>query len=121
MLSGQPIAQQLALDKAPIITPFTMDLNGNGITVSNSIWEQMQENDEDLDTPKPKHPITADALKPIVEERLEDGEKLQVGMVFPVSTHNYEIRYWLAASGIIQACTQRRTLVEGQMHKLSSP
>ncbi len=23
-----------------------------------------------------------------------------MGMVFPVSTHNYEIRYWLAASGI---------------------
>ena len=101
MLSGQPIAATIGFGtKAPIITPFTMDLNGNGITVSNSIWEQMQENDEDLDTPKPKHPITADALKPIVEERLEDGEKLQMGMVFPVSTHNYEIRYWLAASGI---------------------
>ena len=27
-------------------------------------------------------------------------EKLQMGMVFPVSTHNYEIRYWLAAAGI---------------------
>ena len=77
-----------------------MDLNGNGITVSNSIWEEMQENEDSLDTPKPKHPITADALKPIVEDRLEDGEKLQMGMVFPVSTHNYEIRYWLAASGI---------------------
>ena len=23
-----------------------------------------------------------------------------MGMVFPVSTHNYELRYWLAASGI---------------------
>ena len=23
-----------------------------------------------------------------------------MGMVFPVSTHNYEIRYWLAAAGI---------------------
>jgi len=28
------------------------------------------------------------------------GKKLQMGMVFPVSTHNYEIRYWLAAAGI---------------------
>ena len=101
MLSGQPIAATIGFGtKAHIITPFTMDLNGNGITVANSIWEEMQENDDSLDTPKPKHPITADSLKPIVDDRLEDGEKLQMGMVFPVSTHNYEIRYWLAAAGI---------------------
>lgn len=101
MLSGQPIAATIGFGtKAHIITAFTMDLNGNGITVSNSIWEQMQENDETLDTPQPKHPISAASLKPIVDERVEDGEKLQMGMVFPVSTHNYEIRYWLAAAGI---------------------
>ena len=23
-----------------------------------------------------------------------------MGMVFPVSTHNYELRYWLAAGGL---------------------
>jgi len=101
MLSGQPIAATIGFGtKAHIITAYTMDLNGNGITVSNSIWEQMQENDWDLDTDKPEHPISADALKPIVEAKLENGEKLQMGMVFPVSTHNYELRYWLAASGI---------------------
>ncbi|MEO1235835.1 MAG: CmpA/NrtA family ABC transporter substrate-binding protein [Planctomycetota bacterium] len=101
MLSGQPIAATIGFGtKAHIITAFTMDLNGNGITVSNAIWEQMQENDSSLDTPQPVHPITADALKPIVDEYIADGKKLQMGMVFPVSTHNYEIRYWLAAAGI---------------------
>lgn len=101
MLSGQPIAATIGFGtKAHIITPFTMDLNGNGITVANSIWARMQEEDDALNTPKPKHPITADALKPIVMETLESGEKMQMGMVFPVSTHNYEIRYWLAAAGI---------------------
>ncbi|MEM1083799.1 MAG: CmpA/NrtA family ABC transporter substrate-binding protein [Verrucomicrobiota bacterium] len=101
MLSGQPIAATIGFGtKAHVITAFTMDLNGNGITVSNEIWSQMQENDSKLDSPTPPHPITADALKPIVEEKLEDGEKLQMGMVFPTSTHNYEIRYWLAAAGI---------------------
>lgn len=101
MLSGQPIAATIGFGtKAHIITAFTMDLNGNGITVSNSIWEQMQENDTDLQSSTPKHPITADSLKPIVEELLDSGEKLQMGMVFPVSTHNYELRYWLAAAGI---------------------
>jgi nitrate/nitrite transport system substrate-binding protein len=28
------------------------------------------------------------------------GTPLKLGMVFPVSTHNYELRYWLAAAGI---------------------
>lgn len=101
MLSGQPIAATIGFGtKAHVITAYTMDLNGNGITVSNAIWEEMQENDPDLMSPQPKHPISADALKPIVEDKLDEGEKLQMGMVFPVSTHNYELRYWLAASGI---------------------
>jgi len=99
MLSGQPIAATIGIGtKADVVTPFTMDLNGNGITVSNSIWEEMQSNDPELDSDKPKHPISAAALKPIVDDMLAEGEKLQLGMVFPVSTHNYQLRYWLAAS-----------------------
>lgn len=101
MLSGQPIAATIGFGtKAHIITAYTLDLNGNGITVSNSIWEQMQENEPSLQSPTPPHPITADSLKPVVEEKLDEGEKLQMGMVFPTSTHNYELRYWLAAAGI---------------------
>ena len=101
MLSGQPIAATIGFGtKAHIVTAFTMDLNGNGITVSNDIWTKMQENDSKLDSPTPPHPIKADALKPVVQELLDDGQKLQMGMVFPTSTHNYELRYWLAASGI---------------------
>jgi len=101
MLSGQPLAATIGFGThAHIITPFTMDLNGNGITVSNAIWEQMQANAPRLKSPTPAHPITADSLKPIVQSRLDTGEKLQMGMVFPTSTHNYELRYWLAAAGI---------------------
>ena len=101
MLSGQPIAATIGIGtQAHIITAFTMDLNGNGITVSNNIWDQMQQNDSALDTPQPVHPIKADALKPVVMDMLDEGQKLQMGMVFPVSTHNYELRYWLAASDI---------------------
>ena len=101
MLSGQPIAATIGFGKkAHIITAFTMDLNGNGITVSNDIWEQMQANDPKLKSPTPPHPISADSLKPIVEAKTAEGALMKMGMVFPVSTHNYEIRYWLAASGI---------------------
>ena len=101
MLSGQPIGATIGFGtQAHIITAFTMDLNGNGITVSNAIWEEMQEYDESLKSEKPSHPISAAALKPIVDEWNSEGKKMPMGMVFPVSTHNYEIRYWLAASGI---------------------
>ena len=101
MLSGQPIAATIGIGtQAHVVTAFTMDLNGNGITVSNAVWEAMQLNDPTLDSPTPPHPITAQALRPVVDEYLARGQKLQMGMVFPVSTHNYELRYWLAAAGI---------------------
>jgi len=49
---------------------------------------------------KPVHPIKADALKPVVDSYIKQGKPFNMGMVFPVSTHNYELRYWLAAGGI---------------------
>jgi nitrate/nitrite transport system substrate-binding protein len=101
MLSGQPIAATIGIGtQAHVVTAFTMDLNGNAITVSNAVWEAMQLADESLDTPTPPHPITAAALRPVVDDHIAQGKKLQMAMVFPVSTHNYELRYWLAAAGI---------------------
>jgi nitrate/nitrite transport system substrate-binding protein len=101
MLAGQPIAATIGIGtQADVVTPFSMDLNGNGITVANAVWEAMKAHDPALAAAKPPHPIHADALKPIVEERRARGEPLRMGMVFPVSTHNYELRYWLAAAGI---------------------
>lgn len=101
MLAGQPIAATMGFGtEAHIITPFSMDLNGNGITVSNDIWEQMKPNIPKMDDGRPVHPIKADALKPVVEKYKADGKPFNMGMVFPVSTHNYELRYWLAAGGI---------------------
>ncbi len=101
MLAGQPLAATIGFGtKAHIVTPFSMDLNGNGITVSNEIWEQMKQYVPKQADGKPAHPIKADYLKPVVEEFKEDGKPFKMGMVFPVSTHNYELRYWLAAGGI---------------------
>ncbi|EAQ77920.1 nitrate transport ATP-binding protein [Blastopirellula marina DSM 3645] len=101
MLSGQPIASTIGINgEAHVITAFTMDQNGNAITVSNSIWEEMQKADPALQSSQPKHPISADALRSVVADRKASGDLLKMGMVFPVSTHNYELRYWLAAAGI---------------------
>jgi nitrate/nitrite transport system substrate-binding protein len=100
MLAGQPLAATIGYGtKADIVTPFSMDLNGNGITVSNDIWAQMKKY-VPLENGKPVHPIKADYLKPVVEQMADQGEPFKMGMVFPVSTHNYELRYWLAAGDI---------------------
>lgn len=101
MLAGQPIAATMGFGtKAHIITPFSMDLNGNAITVSNEIWKKMKPNIPKQKDGKPVHPIKADALKPVIESYKDQGKPFNMGMVFPVSTHNYELRYWLAAGGI---------------------
>jgi nitrate/nitrite transport system substrate-binding protein len=101
MLAGQPIAATIGYGTgAKIVTPFSMDLNGNGITVSNDVWALMKENIATDAEGKPVHPISAAALKPVIEEYKAEGKPFNMGMVFPVSTHNYELRYWLAAGGI---------------------
>ncbi len=101
MLAGQPLGATIGFGtKADIITAFSMDLNGNGITVSNDIWKQMKEFVPMGEDGKPIHPIKADYLKPVVDKYKAEGKPFNMGMVFPVSTHNYELRYWLAAGGI---------------------
>ncbi len=101
MLAGQPLGATIGIGtKAEVITAFSMDLNGNAITVSNDTWEQMKPFLSKESDGKIVHPIKADALKPVVQQYRDQGKPFNMGMVFPVSTHNYELRYWLAAGGI---------------------
>ena len=100
MLAGQPLGATIGFGtQAHIVTAFSMDLNGNGITVSNEVWKEMKKHVPHKDG-KPVHPIKADYLKPVIDKYEEAGKPFKMGMVFPVSTHNYELRYWLAAGGI---------------------
>jgi nitrate/nitrite transport system substrate-binding protein len=101
MLAGQPLAATIGYGtEAHIVTPFSMDLNGNGITVSNDVWAAMKPNIPTMEDGRPVHPIGAEYLKPVVDSYKAEGKPFNMGMVFPVSTHNYELRYWLAAGGI---------------------
>lgn len=101
MLAGQPLGATIGFGtRAHVITAFSMDLNGNGITVSDEVWKLMKPTlPKDADG-KPHHPIDAKYLKPVIENFKSQGRTFSMGMVFPVSTHNYELRYWLAAGGI---------------------
>ena len=101
MLAGQPLGATIGIGtKAHVITAFSMDLNGNAITVSNKVWQEMKPHVAMGADGKPKHPISADALKPIVRQAQAAGKPFNMGMVFPVSSHNYQLRYWLAAGGL---------------------
>ncbi len=100
MLAGQPLGATIGFGtQAHVVTAFSMDLNGNGITVAKSVWDEMKKH-VPMENGKPVHPVKADALKPVVEKYRKEGKAFNMGMVFPVSTHNYELRYWLAAGGI---------------------
>lgn len=101
MLAGQPIAAAAGFGaQADLVTTYSMDLNGNAITMSNAVWEKMKPYVKKDAEGKMVHPISADALKPVIADYKKNNKPFNLGMVFPVSTHNYEIRYWLAAAGI---------------------
>jgi len=101
MLAGQPLAATMGYGtQAHIITPISMDLNGNGITVSQEVWDGMRPHIPSQEDGRPQHPISASSLLPVIEQFNDAGKPFNMGMVFPVSTHNYELRYWLAAGGI---------------------
>ncbi|MEZ5626839.1 MAG: CmpA/NrtA family ABC transporter substrate-binding protein [Rhodocyclaceae bacterium] len=100
MLAGMPLAATLGVGatQKDTITAFSMDLNGNGITVSNELYERMMAADPEA---MKARPTTAVALKKVIEEDKKAGKApMTFAMVFPVSTHNYEIRYWMASAGI---------------------
>jgi nitrate/nitrite transport system substrate-binding protein len=101
MLAGQPLAATIGYGtKADLIAPLSLDLNGNAITLSNAVWEMIEPSLPKGPDGKPRHPIPASALKPVIDSFKSQGKPFNMGMVFPVSTHNYELRYWLAAGGL---------------------
>jgi nitrate/nitrite transport system substrate-binding protein len=101
MLAGQPLGATIGIGtKADVITAFSMDLNGNAITVSNAVWQQMKAHVPMDAQGRPVRPVKAAALKPVVDQFKAAGKPFRMGVVFPVSTHNYELRYWLASGGL---------------------
>jgi len=100
MLAGMPLAAAAGIDPlaAPTVTAFSLDLNGNAITVSRALWERMRAADPDAMATRP---TTAAALRRVIAaDRAAGRPPLRFAMVYPFATHNYELRYWLAAAGI---------------------
>jgi ABC-type nitrate/sulfonate/bicarbonate transport system substrate-binding protein len=100
LLAPVAIASSLGLGhvKVPIVAPFNLGLNGNAITVSPALHAAiMSKIDGDRFDPM----ATALALSRVVAARRKNGaEPLTFGMTFPFSTHNYQLRFWMAAGGV---------------------
>jgi len=100
LLAPVAIASSLGMGhlKVPIAAPFNLGINGNAITVSPSLHAAvMAELDGDRFDPM----ATARALARVVAARRKRGaEPVTFAMTFPFSTHNYQLRFWMAAGGV---------------------
>jgi ABC-type nitrate/sulfonate/bicarbonate transport system substrate-binding protein len=100
LLAPVAIASSLGLGhvKVKIAAPFNLGINGNAITVSKTLHAAiMDEIDGDPFDPM----ATAQALARVVAKRARSGaEPLTFAMTFPFSTHNYQLRFWMAAGGV---------------------
>jgi two-component system, oxyanion-binding sensor len=100
LLAPVAIASSLGLGhvKVPIVASFSLGLNGNAITVSPALHAAIISEIEG----DPVDPMaTALALARVVAARRRSGaEPLTFGMTFPFSTHNYQLRFWMAAGGV---------------------
>ncbi|MXO60996.1 nitrate transporter [Altererythrobacter salegens] len=79
----------------PLSAPFVLGLNGNAVTLSSELAARVV-------TPglfgDPR--ACGEELRVEAAAALERGRKLRFGVVHRYSSHNYKLRYWLAASGI---------------------
>ncbi|MDE8602418.1 CmpA/NrtA family ABC transporter substrate-binding protein [Marinomonas sp. RSW2] len=97
MLASMPIAASLGIGtiKTAMQTSFTVSHNGNGITISNNLYEQLQQYAN-----SPSEIRSGVALKRYINSREPQSEPLRFAMVYPYSSHNYQLRDWLSCAGI---------------------
>ncbi|MFN3655917.1 MAG: CmpA/NrtA family ABC transporter substrate-binding protein [Pseudolabrys sp.] len=100
MLAPLPIASSLGIGhvQVPLIVPFTLAHNGNAITVSPSLHDELAAAaDGDLADP---HVSSRALARVVVDRRARGAPMLNFGMTFPFSNHNYQLRFWMAAGGV---------------------
>lgn len=97
ILGPMPIACNLGLNApAPeMIVPMALGLGGNAVTVSSTLWQAMADNGA---TANLDARTNGAALRKAIDAL--NGARLRFAVVHPYSGHNYELRYWLAASGV---------------------
>jgi len=95
LLAPLAIATSLGLNRpaVPLGAPFMLGLNGNTITVSTQLAARLEVSGigEIAETGR--------RLALLAQAEAAGGQKLRFAVVHRYSSHNYMLRYWLAASG----------------------
>jgi two-component system, oxyanion-binding sensor len=96
-LAPLPIALTLGVGHVQVdcVAPFVLGRCGNAVTVSRRLFAEMQAKTPDASFTNPAD--SGRALAAVVRDR---AQPLTLGMVFPFSNHNFDLRYWLAAAGV---------------------
>lgn len=84
--------------RADLTSSFVLNQNGNTFTVSHALRDQLQAiNPEALSSAH----VSVLTLHKLIQQRKVNGETaFTFAVVYPYSSHNYLLRYWLAAGGI---------------------
>ena len=100
ILAPLPLALTLGIDSVsvPVINAMTLQVNGNALTLSKGLWQEMEEAAPELVGRKP---LDARALAAVVAKRAAAGAKpIVLASVFPYSVQTYMLRLWLSSAGL---------------------
>lgn len=97
MLASMPIAASLGIGtvKTSMQTSFTVSHNGNGITVGDALYQQLIKVAD-----SPEEIRSGQALRRYIDHRGAQASALRFAIVYPYSSHNYQLRDWLAKASI---------------------
>ena len=104
MLGPMPIASSLGIGRPPVAmaAPFALGLGGNAITLSLDLFAAARQAATNRDVFARFEPAeVGQALAAALRARhATGGEPPTIAIVHPFSAHNYDVRYWLSASGV---------------------
>ncbi|MFN4312201.1 MAG: CmpA/NrtA family ABC transporter substrate-binding protein [Ferrovibrio sp.] len=100
MLAPMPLAATLGAGgwKKPQITSFVLNLNGNAVTISTGLWNRLLEAEPALAQDRLEAGNVLRRL--IAADRKAGRDRLTFATVFNYSSHQIQLRYWLASAGI---------------------
>jgi len=100
MLAPMPLAATLGAGgwKKPQITSFVLNLNGNAVTISTGLWNRLVEAEPALTQDRLEAGNVLRRL--IAADRKAGRDRLTFATVFNYSSHQIQLRYWLASAGI---------------------
>ncbi len=113
ILAPLPLALTLGIDSVsvPVVNVMTLQVNGNALTLSQSLWQEMEDTAPEL-IGAGHAPLVAQALAAVVRKRAASGApKLVLASVFPYSVQNYMVRLWLSSGGLDPDRDVRLTVV----------